>query len=311
GIFRHGEKEAPRSWVKALNFCASESRGELQDFALNKLKGIEDEIIIKLKSTIKEIVDGDVEFSLLVNLKRLDDLQLSRQISIESLHKDLGETNSQKLLNLANAQLLWLIAQVIGFLLPNVHMHVRWNLHSIINSGTRSALFEILESFLTTKSPEGLRASLYYFFRTVVVVQENNLCILTARSLGVFSQDKAIYETVENDFITIYVRKNPEYTAKNLLNLTIDSNIGDLASLEFLIGPLISKGDLTGSTHGRMVALIILGARGGENMKRISDESEVFSVFELEGFSGRALVVVVEVASLLSFVFQSAAPQKV
>ncbi|XP_059295727.1 condensin-1 complex subunit CAP-D2 [Lycium ferocissimum] len=64
----------------------------------------------------------------------------------------------------------------------------------------------------------------------------------------VFSQDKAIYEAVENAFITIYVRKNPEETAKNLLNLAIDSNIGDLASLEFLIGALMSKGDLTSST---------------------------------------------------------------
>ncbi|XP_016457670.2 condensin-1 complex subunit CAP-D2-like [Nicotiana tabacum] len=63
----------------------------------------------------------------------------------------------------------------------------------------------------------------------------------------VFSQDKAIYEAVENAFITIYVRKHPEETAKNLLNLAIDSNIGDLAALEFLIGALMSKGDLTTS----------------------------------------------------------------
>ncbi|XP_010312109.1 condensin-1 complex subunit CAP-D2 [Solanum lycopersicum] len=64
----------------------------------------------------------------------------------------------------------------------------------------------------------------------------------------VFSQDKAIYEAVENAFITIYVRKSPEETAKNLLNLATDTNIGDLASLEFLIGALMSKGDLTSST---------------------------------------------------------------
>ncbi|CAN4109193.1 unnamed protein product [Withania somnifera] len=64
----------------------------------------------------------------------------------------------------------------------------------------------------------------------------------------VFSQDKSIYEAVENAFITIYVRKNPEETAKNLSNLAIDSNIGDLASLEFLIGALMSKGNLTSST---------------------------------------------------------------
>lgn len=55
-FFKHGEKEALRSCVKAVGFCATESRGELQDFALNKLKEIEDELIVKLKSAIKEVV---------------------------------------------------------------------------------------------------------------------------------------------------------------------------------------------------------------------------------------------------------------
>lgn len=63
----------------------------------------------------------------------------------------------------------------------------------------------------------------------------------------VFSQDKSIYEAVENAFITIYIRKNPVETAKNLLSLAIDSNIGDLASLEFILGALVSKGDITAS----------------------------------------------------------------
>ncbi|WCJ33357.1 Condensin-1 complex subunit CAP-D2 [Euphorbia peplus] len=64
----------------------------------------------------------------------------------------------------------------------------------------------------------------------------------------VFSQDKSIYEAVENAFITIYVRKNPVETAKSLLNLAIDSNIGDLAALEFIIDTLVSKGDISTST---------------------------------------------------------------
>ncbi|KAK3009796.1 hypothetical protein RJ639_015159, partial [Escallonia herrerae] len=62
-----------------------------------------------------------------------------------------------------------------------------------------------------------------------------------------FSQDKSIYEAVENAFITIYIRKNPAETAKNLLNLAIDSNIGDLAALESIVGALVSKGDITAS----------------------------------------------------------------
>ncbi|XP_048321427.2 condensin-1 complex subunit CAP-D2 isoform X3 [Ziziphus jujuba] len=63
----------------------------------------------------------------------------------------------------------------------------------------------------------------------------------------VFSQDKSIYEAVENAFITIYIRKSPVETAKNLLNLAIESNIGDLAALEFIVGALVSKGDISSS----------------------------------------------------------------
>ncbi|XP_022158546.1 condensin complex subunit 1 [Momordica charantia] len=63
-----------------------------------------------------------------------------------------------------------------------------------------------------------------------------------------FSQDKSIYEAVENAFLTIYITKNPVETAKSLLHLAIDSNIGDLAALEFMIDALVSKGDISSST---------------------------------------------------------------
>ena len=45
-----------KSCVKAIKFCSTESRGELQDFACNKLKELEDELIDKLKSAIKEVI---------------------------------------------------------------------------------------------------------------------------------------------------------------------------------------------------------------------------------------------------------------
>ncbi|KAE8728931.1 putative cytochrome P450 [Hibiscus syriacus] len=61
----------------------------------------------------------------------------------------------------------------------------------------------------------------------------------------VFSQDKSIYEAVENAFVTIYITKSLVETAKNLLNLAIDSNVGDQASLEFIVGALVSKGDIS------------------------------------------------------------------
>ncbi|CAN6719040.1 unnamed protein product [Malus baccata var. baccata] len=61
----------------------------------------------------------------------------------------------------------------------------------------------------------------------------------------VFSQEKSIYEAVENAFITIYIKKNPVETAKNLMNLAVESNIGDLAALEFIVAALVSKGDIS------------------------------------------------------------------
>ncbi|CAL5361937.1 unnamed protein product [Camellia sinensis] len=84
--------------------------------------------------------------------------------------------------------------------------------------------------------------------------------------LSVFSQDKSIYEAVENAFITIYVRKIPVETAKNLLHFAIDSNIGDLAALEFIVGALVSKGDITTSTvliDTDHCYCVILNADGG------------------------------------------------
>ncbi|KAH0669572.1 hypothetical protein KY285_023733 [Solanum tuberosum] len=200
--------EALRSCVKALKFCATESDGELQDFALNKLKGIEDELIIIVKSVIKEVVacalnklkvtvclidacwlnvqflllhDGDDEYSLLLNLIRLYELQLSRQISIESLLNDPAVTSKT---------FRTIDDEVFGFL-----MHVCW-LHSIIISriartfleqfissfiSKHSALFELLKSFLTTKSLEGLRANQL----ACCVIFSN---IHGARSFGVLSR---------------------------------------------------------------------------------------------------------------------------
>lgn len=54
-FFKHGEKDALRSCVKAMNYCSAESQGELQDFARNQSKELEDELIAKVKSAIKEV----------------------------------------------------------------------------------------------------------------------------------------------------------------------------------------------------------------------------------------------------------------
>lgn len=54
-----------------------------------------------------------------------------------------------------------------------------------------------------------------------------------------FSQEKAIYEAVEGAFISIYIKKNAMETAANLINITIDASIGDLAALEHIVTALV------------------------------------------------------------------------
>ncbi|XP_057964009.1 sister-chromatid cohesion protein 3 isoform X2 [Malania oleifera] len=158
-FFKHGEKDALRSCVKAINFCCTESQGELQDFAESKLKELEDELIAKLKSAIKD--DGDDEYSLIVNLKRLYELQLSRSVPIDSLYEDIvtilrGFRNMQD--------------EAVSFLLLNMYLHVAWCLHSIITSDN---VFEASLSSLLSKR-NALFEQLEYFLRTPAEVQEVN-----------------------------------------------------------------------------------------------------------------------------------------
>ncbi|OMO64970.1 stromal antigen [Corchorus olitorius] len=150
-FFKHFEEEALRSCVKAIEFCCSKSPGELRDFFCNKLKDLEDELITKLKCGFKEVMDDGDEYNLLVNLKRLYELQLSRPLQNESLYEDIITfLHSYRDLN----------DEVTSFLLLNVYLHIAWSLKAIINSKTvsqssvssllskRDTLFEELEYFL-------------------------------------------------------------------------------------------------------------------------------------------------------------------
>ncbi|KAG5051918.1 hypothetical protein JHK87_004116 [Glycine soja] len=105
------------------------------------------------------------------------------------------------------------------------------------------------KQFQIDDSEECLRKMLPLANVIATVVADRNLkpCCET-RIFKVFSQDKSIYEAVESAFHTIYIRKSPIETANNLLSLATDSNIGDLAALEFIVGALVSKGEISSST---------------------------------------------------------------
>ncbi|XP_027352441.1 sister-chromatid cohesion protein 3 isoform X2 [Abrus precatorius] len=176
-FFKHGDKDPLRACMKAINFCCLESQGELQDFARNKLKELEDEIIAKLKSAIKEIVDGGDEYSLLVNLKRLYELQLSRSVPINNLYEDIVMV----LRDFRNME-----DEVVGFLLLNMYLHLAWGLQSIVNEETvsgasltsllskRDTLLQELEYFLNlaAENKEGAKPGSELACRVCTILAE-------------------------------------------------------------------------------------------------------------------------------------------
>lgn len=54
-FFKHGEKDTLRSCIRVITFCSTDSPADLQDYAQNKLKDLENDLIIKLKAAIKEV----------------------------------------------------------------------------------------------------------------------------------------------------------------------------------------------------------------------------------------------------------------
>lgn len=178
-FFKHGEKEALRSCVKAITFCASESKGELQDFSRGKLKDLEDELLDKITSAIREVKDGNDEYSLLVNLKRLYELQLSKPVLVESMFDEIALT----LHNFRN-----LDEEVICFLLLNMHMYLAWYLHSIINC---EAISEASLSSLISKR-DTLFEELSYFLNGIEESKKygnqlsNRICAILAETCCLF-----------------------------------------------------------------------------------------------------------------------------
>lgn len=70
----------------------------------------------------------------------------------------------------------------------------------------------------------------------------------------VFSQEKSVYEAVEGAFTSLYMKRSPSETALNLITLTLDASIGDLASIEALVSKFTTKGDIS---HGTVLEALI------------------------------------------------------
>ncbi|GJW54031.1 sister-chromatid cohesion protein 3, partial [Tanacetum coccineum] len=101
--------------------------------------------------------NGDDAY-LLVNMKRLYELQLSRPVQIEDLYAD--------------------IIAVVGFLLLNMYLHVAWCLDSIMNS-SKSVSEESLSSLITTalSLPSGMSYmnDLITFYKFYLRLKEKEL----------------------------------------------------------------------------------------------------------------------------------------
>ncbi|CAL4982923.1 unnamed protein product [Urochloa decumbens] len=184
-FFKHGEKDALRSCIKAITFCCTECQADLKDYAENKLKNLEDELVLKLKTAIKEVEAGDDEYSLLVNLKRLYELQLSKPVKNDSLFDDMYRILSH-LRDMDN--------EVKSFLLLNMYLQVAWCLHAIDGENPSEASIDELLS-----KQSSLFDQLYYYLVVLPTYQKDGrsttvlscrVCIITAEMWCLFKKSK-------------------------------------------------------------------------------------------------------------------------
>ncbi|KAH7654259.1 cohesin complex subunit SA-1/2 protein [Dioscorea alata] len=184
-FFKHGEKDTLRSCIKAITYCSNESQADLRDFAQNKLKDLENELLTKLKSAVKEVTVGDDEYSLLVNLKRLYELQLTKSVSNDDLYEDMA-----KILR----DFKDLEDEVKSFLLLNMYLHVAWCLQSIDGENPSETSLTALMSKRTM-----LLEQLHYFINTIPEVQKegrgrnvlsSRVCIILAEVWCLFKMSR-------------------------------------------------------------------------------------------------------------------------
>lgn len=184
-FFKHGEKDTLRSCIKAITFCCTECQADLKDYAENKLKNLEDELVLKVKTAIKEVEAGDDEYSLLVNLKRLYELQLSKSVKNDSLFEDMYRILSH-LRDMDN--------EVKSFLLLNMYLQVAWCLHAIDGENPSETSIDELLSMQSS-----LFDQLYYYLVVMPTYQKEGrsttvlscrVCIITAEMWCLFKKSK-------------------------------------------------------------------------------------------------------------------------
>uniref|UniRef100_A0A0A9A2B4 Stromal antigen, putative n=1 Tax=Arundo donax TaxID=35708 RepID=A0A0A9A2B4_ARUDO len=184
-FFKHGDKDTLRSCIKSITFCCIECQADLKDYAENKLKNLEDELVLKVKNAIKEVEAGDDEYSLLVNLKRLHELQLSKPVKDDGLFEDMYRILSH-LREMDN--------EVKSFLLLNMHLQVAWCLHAIDGENPPDTSIDELLS-----KQSCLFEQLYYYLVVLPTYQREGrsttvlscrVCIITAEMWCLFKKSK-------------------------------------------------------------------------------------------------------------------------
>ncbi|KAH9313099.1 hypothetical protein KI387_028134, partial [Taxus chinensis] len=192
-FFKHGEESTLKSCIKALTFCASESQADLQDSAQHKLKELEDELVLKLRSAIKQAGASEDEYSLTVNLRRLYQLQLLKFVSSETLFTDvLGLVKDFNNLD----------DEVIQLVLMNMYLHIAWSLRSIeIDNPSEEASVSLLSK------RDNLISQLEYFTDNVLESWEQGaarsaltctICIILADVWSLFSEARLKSTKLQN-----------------------------------------------------------------------------------------------------------------
>lgn len=183
-FFKHGEEDALKSCIKAITFCSTDSQGDLQDYAQNKLKDLENELLAKLKSAIKAVKVGDDEYSLLVNLKRLYELQMKKNVSNENLYDDMSSILRD---------VKGLDDEVICFVLLNMYLQVAWSVQSIDSENPSESFLTVLLSKRTN-----LFEQLEHIMNSLVIVHEERrrnvlsfrVVIILAEMWNLFKESK-------------------------------------------------------------------------------------------------------------------------